>query len=261
MAGEDVARLERQVAAMEQDQATCVDTQGDKFKMIVGQKTYTERAEAGTALVYLAAEHRDDHLAGRAGTVVLGELAGFKLGYRSTWPDKVTLRGAAEHVADISPSPIGSISSLEHAARCIEEHVLRLRDEFARCPTNLAELTALTGEIFEHEERYRELLKRQGELVDLLDITKNQAAAQQATESTGDVESVTPVVPEAGSPDEDESPAETPALIVSMQPVVASLAKLRRTRTRRSEQWESAMPAAPTVRLAPSNTGKMRIAV
>ena len=85
---------------------------------------------------------------------------------------------------------IGSISSLEHAARSIEEHVLRLRDELARSRTNLAELTALTGKIFEHEERCRELLKRQGELVYLLDITKNQAAAQQAAKSADDVESV-----------------------------------------------------------------------
>jgi TolA-binding protein len=261
MAGEDVARLERQLAAAEQDLGVRLDTQGEKFRMVVGTKSYTERAEAGAALVYLAADHRDDHLAGRAGTVVLGELAGFKLEYRSTWPDKVILRGAGEYPANISASPVGSISSLEHAARSIEEQVTRFRDELARCRTHLAELTALTGKVFEHEERYRELLKRQGELVDLLDIAKNQAAAQQATESTGDVESVSPVVPDASRPDEDESPKETPATVVAMPPAMASGAKLRRARTRRSEQAESALRLAPTVRLALSNTGKMRIAI
>ena len=119
----------------------------------------------------------------------------------------------------------------------------------------------MTGRVFEHEERYRELLKRQGELVDLLDIAKNQAAAQQATESTGDVESVAPVVAAASRPDEDESPGETPAPVVAMQPVMVSGAKSRRARTRRSERSESAMPVAPTVRLAPANTGRMRIAI
>jgi N12 class adenine-specific DNA methylase/TolA-binding protein len=261
MAGEDVARLERQLAAAEQDFGVRKDTQGEKFRMVVGSKTYTERAEAGAALVYLAADHRDDHLAGRAGTVVLGELAGFKLEYRSTWPDKVILRGAGEYPANISASPVGSISSLEHAARSIEEQVTRFREELARCRTHLAELTALTGKVFEHEERYRELLKRQGELVDLLDIAKNQAAAQQATESTGDVESVTPVVPDAVAPDADESPGETPAPVVAMQPVMVNGAKSRGDRTRRSERSESAMPLAPTVRLAPANTGRMRIAI
>jgi hypothetical protein len=260
MAGEDVSRLERQVAAMEQDKAACVDTQGDKFRMVVGQKTYTERAEAGAALVYLAAEHRDDHLAGRAGTVVLGELAGFKLEYRSTWPDKVTLRGAAEHVANISPSPIGSISSLEHAARSIEEHVLRLRDELARCRTNLAELTALTGKIFEHEERYRELLKRQGELVDLLDITKNQAAAQQATESTGDVETVSVEASEMGI-STDVEPAEessTPAVAVA---TVEPKPITRRFKARTPAKGQTTKSTSPTVRLAPQEPARMKIAV
>jgi len=260
MAGEDVARLERQVAAMERDKATCVDTQGEKFRMVVGQKTYTERAEAGAALVYLAAEHRDDHLAGRAGTVVLGELAGFKLEYRSTWPDKVTLRGAAEHVANISPSPIGSISSLEHAARSIEEHVLRLRDELARCRMNLAELTALTGKIFEHEERYRELLKRQGELVDLLDITKNQAAAQQATESTGDLETVSVEASEIGISTDVEPSEESPAPAVAVTSIEPRRIA-RRFKTRTPAKGQTTKSTSPTVRLAPQEPARMKIAV
>lgn len=60
---------------------------------------------------------------------------------------------------------------------------MRTRAELERCRKNVAELNALNGAVFEHEERYRELMKRQGELVDLLDITKNQAAADQATEA------------------------------------------------------------------------------
>jgi hypothetical protein len=260
MAGEDAARLERQVTAMEQDAATRADTHGDKFRMVVGRKTYTERTEAGAALVYLAAEHRDDHLAGRAGTVVLGELAGFKVEYRSTWPDKVTLRGAAEYSANISPSPIGSISSLEHAIRSIDEQAARCREELARSRQAVTDLTALTGKVFEHEERYRELLKRQGELVDLLDITKNQAAAQQAAESTGDVESVA-AVPEPGAPSEDESPEETPATSVSVQPAASETPRNRPIKSRRPVKMETPQSLAPTVRLAASNTGRMRIAI
>lgn len=219
MAGEDVTRLERQVAAVEKDLAARQDTQGGNFRITLEKKTYTERAEAGNALVYLVAGHRDDHLAGRTGTVVLGEMAGFKLEYRSTWPDKVTLRGAAEHVANVSPSPVGSISSLEHAARCIDEQAMRCREELTRCQTNVAELAALTGKIFEHEERYRELVKRQGELVDLLDITKNQAAAQQATETKDDLESVAATVPEPDAPGEEENPEEAPAVTMERVPV------------------------------------------
>jgi hypothetical protein len=260
MAGEDVTRLERQVAAVEKDLAARQDTQGDNFRITLEKKTYTERAEAGNALVYLVAGHRDDHLAGRTGTVVLGEMAGFKLEYRSTWPDKVTLHGAAEYVANVSPSPVGSISSLEHAARCIDEQAMRCREELTRCQTNVAELAALTGKIFEHEERYRELVKRQGELVDLLDITKNQAAAQQATETKGDVESVIAAVPEPGAPGEDEKPEEAPTPDAAQAPA-AKTSLPRRDRAKRITKVVPPRPAAPTMRLAPGKAGRMRIAV
>ena len=104
--------------------------------------------------------------------------------------DKITLRGHAEYQANVSPSPAGSISSLKHAARSIEEHAMRGREELLRCRKNVVELTALNGAGCEHEERYRELLKRQAELIGLLDIAKNQANARQASETTGDVESI-----------------------------------------------------------------------
>lgn len=125
---------------------------------------------------------------------MLGEFAGFKLEYRSTLADKVTLRGASEYVASVSPSPVGTISSMEHAARSVEDQVERTRQELARTKKDLGELFKLAGGVWEHEEHYRTLVKRQAELVDALDLTKNQAAAQLATESeeTETIASATP---------------------------------------------------------------------
>ena len=259
MAGEDVARLERQVSAMERDLSIRQDTQGDRFHMTVGDKTYTERAAAGAALVYLAADHRDDHLVGRAGTVVLGELGGFKLEFRSTWPDKVTLRGEAEYTAHISPSPVGSVSSLEHAVRAIAEHLQRGRDELKRCQTCVAELTALSGKIFEHEERYRELLKRQGELVDLLDITKNQAGPQQATETKDNVTAIGGTDPNVDGDDKVATETTTPVEAVgpAQEPRPAANQAIQRVQRKK----RGTPQLAPTVRLVPGKTDGMRIAV
>jgi hypothetical protein len=55
-------------------------------------------------------------------------------------------------------------------------------------------LAKVAGNVWEHEEHYRTLVRRQAELVDALDLTKNQAAAQLATESeeTETVASPTP---------------------------------------------------------------------
>lgn len=183
MMEQDVTRLERQMVATEKDIAMRQDTQGEKFKIVLDGEIFTDRVKAGAALIYLVEDHRTDHLLGRASPTVLGEFAGFKLEYRSTLPDKVTLRGASEYVASVSPSPVGTISSLEHAARSVEDQAERPRQELAQTKQNLAELSKLAGNVWEHEEHYRILVKRQTELVDALDITKNQAAAQLATES------------------------------------------------------------------------------
>ncbi len=250
MAEEDVMRLEKQVAAMEKDLAIRRDTQGDKFKMRLEKKTYTERTEAGTALVYLVNDHKDDHLHGAAGTVQLGEMAGFAVEFRSTRPDKLILRGAAEYVANVSPSPVGIISSLEHAARCIEEQVMRCREERERCRKNAADLKALNTAVFEHEERYRELIRRQGELVDLLDITKNQAAAQQAAETTGDVDSVAAVAPEPSTPSESEDTGEAEREQETIGNSLSSQGtEARANRSNRPALNPGRKSAVPTVRL------------
>ena len=180
---QDVARLERQLVATEKDVVARQDTQGDKFRIVLDGEVFTDRVKAGSALIYLVEDHRTDHLLGRPSPAVLGEFAGFKLEYRSTLADKVTLRGTSEYVASVSPSPVGTISSLEHAARSVEDQVDRTRQELARTKRDLGELSKLAGGVWEHEEHYRTLVKRQAELVDALDLTKNQAAAQLATES------------------------------------------------------------------------------
>jgi N12 class adenine-specific DNA methylase len=188
MLEQDVGRLERQLVATKQDLAVRQDTQGDKFRIVLGQETFSDRTKAGAALIYHVEDHRTDHLLGRPSPTLLGEFAGFRIEYRSTVADKLTLRGASEYSANVTLSPVGIIASLEHAARSVEERVEHTSADLARTKQQLAELAKLAGGVFEHEERYREVVARQAELVDKLDITKNQAASQLAAESTGEVE-------------------------------------------------------------------------
>ena len=221
MLEQDVGRLERQLVAHQKDTATRQDTQGDKFKIMLNGEVFTDRVKAGSALVYFVEDHRTDHLLGRASPALLGEFAGFRLEYRSTLADKVTLRGAGEYVASVSPSPVGTISSLEHAARSVEDQVERIRQELERTKRDLGELSKLAGGIWEHEEHYQTLQKRQAELVDALDITKNQAAAQLATESeeTETVASATPAEEtseEVGA--EEEVPPAAPKYFEDQSP-------------------------------------------
>jgi hypothetical protein len=59
--------------------------------------------------------------------VVFGEFAGFKIEFRPSLPDTLTLQGVVHYSAKVSPSPSGIISSLKHAARSIEENLAARR--------------------------------------------------------------------------------------------------------------------------------------
>ena len=245
MMEQDVIRLERHIVAMEQDLAARQDTHGEKFQIVLNGKRFTDRPEAGAALIYLVEDHRTDHLHGRNGPAVLGEFAGFKLEYRSTLADKLTLRGTAEYGANVTPSPVGIIGSLEHAARSIEDQVARRREELAQTRKNLGELSSLAGTLFEHEERYRELVGRQADLVQALDITKNQASSRLAAETTGDIESVDATPPEAEGEGAWEKQGE------------AAAGSNNRTRAAAPQT----KPTVATVHLASRRNSRMKIAV
>jgi hypothetical protein len=186
VAEQDAARFERHIAGMKQDLSVRRDTHGEKFEIVLKGERFTERVKAGAALIYHVEDHRNDHRLGRNAAVTLGDFAGFKVEFRSTQPEKVTLRGAMEYPANVSPSPAGIISSLEHAARAIDEQLERCRADLERSKRDHVELTALNGKPFEHEARFHELLTRQTELVAALDITKNQASARLSADAADD---------------------------------------------------------------------------
>lgn len=205
---QDVPRLERQLAGMEQDLVRRVDTHGDKFQMVISGRKFMERAKAGEALVYLVGgQVRAQH------PVVVGELAGFKIEFRPTLQDSLTLQGAMNYPAKISASPVGIIASLEHAARSIEERIEAKRSDLEQTRRNLAELTVHVGKPFEHDTRYNELVTRQAKLVNALDLTKNQGSAQLGAESS----EPDPAPTEFSS----EAVAETPAVAIHLGARVA----------------------------------------
>lgn len=264
MMTEDVARFERRLAGAEQDLTTRQDTHGDKFRMVLADEVFTDRVKAGTALIYLVNEHGTDHLLGRPSPALLGELAGFKIEFRSTRADKVTLRGASEYVANVSGSPLGIISSLERAAQSVEEQAENTRRELARTKEDMAGLSKLAGGVWEHEEHYRSLVQRQAELVEALDLTKNQAAGELATnaEETETVASET-AVDDAQDLEETEE-AEVAHLDVSA-PEATPVETIKPSRSDALAKKPALKPSRPTgssvaVKQVRTDTPKRRMA-
>jgi len=221
MTEQDAMRFERWTGQIKQDMATRRDTHGERFQMTVNGEVFTDRPKAGAALIYAVEDHKRDHLLGRPSTAVLGELAGFKIEFRSTNSEKLTLRGAMEYSANVTPSPVGIVASLEHAVRTIEEDLARCTQSLERAKKERVEFGVLAEKVFEHEERYRQLALRQSELVKALDITKNQASERLATESqeTETSEKEEPAENEAS--EERPTPAKRPRETAAQTPTIA----------------------------------------
>ena len=194
-AQEDIPRLEQKIANIQADFGIRQNTKGDAFTIKIENRLYQNREEAGDALNRLAAKH---HLSAKV--VDVGEFAGFTL---QLWPERVkevVLRGKNAYVANISDAPLGTISSLEHVVRSLDERMNEGRNELAQTKHRLEELQPHAHKPFEHEEKLRGLIQRQQEIVQALDLTKNQASNSLAAEPT-------PVVEESVQEEQSITPA------------------------------------------------------
>jgi hypothetical protein len=159
------------------------NTKGDAFTIKIENRFYGSREESGAALNRLAEKHLLT-----AKTVDVGEFAGFKI---QLWPDRVkevVLLGSNAYTAKISDSPLGTIGSLEHVVRSLDERISEFRSDLAGTQRRLEELQPHAHKPFEHEEKLKNLIQRQQEIVKALDLDKNQAANSLAAEPTMVVE-------------------------------------------------------------------------
>jgi hypothetical protein len=200
---EDIVRFEKAILAHESDLTRRVDTHGDKFSIRLIGRTYDQRTDAGAVLLGLVDRHRQAR-----GPVELGHFAGFHLEFRPLVGDKLTLHGAMSYDANVTDSPAGTIGSLEHAARSIEERIGRAHEQLTQSRKALIDYSALTDRPFEHEARYHEVVARQAELVQALDLTKNQSAEGLSADAPATaVPDADPVVtPATPSPSHVEKP-------------------------------------------------------
>lgn len=149
------------------------------FEMRIRGSVFTDRAAAGTEILKLAL--------GRRGTdsyEVIGRFAGFDL-YLQTYPighqhqPFLIARGAAPHKGNISESDIGTIASIEHSLRTMDEREEQYRRELGDLRTRFDGLSKELQKGFPHEEKLRELTLRQYELNEELDVSNREAAEDE----------------------------------------------------------------------------------
>jgi phage shock protein A len=95
----------------------------------------------------------------------------------------VLLRGEATHTAKVTDTALGTVRSVEHTVQSMADVAKSLEQTIADTKKRIADLSAQIGQPFEYEAKLSELLRRQQEITDKLDLAKNQAPAQLAAES------------------------------------------------------------------------------
>jgi N12 class adenine-specific DNA methylase len=175
------------------------DTSGDNFRIELDGEVVTNRGVAGELLI-----RRAEKLKGRSGDDVrVGKFAGFDLFIRVGFigdPDLV-VRGKNTYPAKITDTALGTIRSLESTTQGFEERAGKLETAICDAQKRATELEGRVGAPFDREERYQELTRRQSEIEEKLDLTKNQAPSQveaspsdETTESSTEKQTIKPTV-------------------------------------------------------------------
>ena len=120
--------------------------------------------------------------------VRIGRFAGFDLFLRPSFNNtvEVVVRGKNSYAARVTDTAQGTIRSLETTVQGFEERATRLEADIADAQKRGKELESKVGAAFEHEERFQFLGRRQNEIEEKLDLTKNQAPSQVEADSPED---------------------------------------------------------------------------
>lgn len=183
---EDAEAFTGRLTNLRQDIAARQDTSGDKFKIELEGQVLDNRGIAGELIVRSA-----EKIKNRFGDDLrIGRFAGFDLFLRPTYNDCVEMivRGKNSYAARVTDTAQGTIRSLEANVQGFEERASKIEYDIADASKRAKELETKVGAHFEREERYQELTRRQSEIEEKLDLTKNQAPSQVETASADENE-------------------------------------------------------------------------
>jgi len=174
-ARDEVEKWTERLANLREDLKLRQETSGDKFRITLDKQLLDNRGVAGELLI-----RRAEKIKLRFGEDIrFGTFAGYDLFMRSSYNDsaELVLRGKNSYSTRVTDTALGTIRSLEATVQGFEERAAKLESDIKDSQKRASELETKVGATFEKEERYHFLVKRQSEIEDKLDLTKNQAPA------------------------------------------------------------------------------------
>ena len=172
---DDVPRLEKRLQEIQQDIAIRCDTHGDAFVMEIDGQAIHDRGIAGELLLRHA-----ERIKSARGDRLVGQFAGFQVFISHNFMSgaDIVLKGAGTHIAKVGTTALGTMRSVEYALQSLEESAATTELRIAETRKRIEDLKVQTEHPFEYEEKLANLSRRQDEIEDELDLTKNQASAQ-----------------------------------------------------------------------------------
>ena len=176
---ERIKRLQKHQVNLQADIGARQDTTGDKFTMVIGGQTHTERRAAGFEILGLAQHHLPRLKFNEV--KIIGTLGGFKVQLRracfDSKPGCVELVGQTLHEADLTDTPLGIVASLESQLRRMEEKLAAAVQAKAECTERVLHLQQSLAGGFQHAARLAQLRKQQAALNEELQASQGETMA------------------------------------------------------------------------------------
>ena len=168
---QQITILKERISGLEADIQTAkanLPADKDKFSMKVGDKSYTDKKEAGTALVEMCKEMKSVNV-----PATVGEYAGFKMAVSfDSFNQKfvMNLKGQLAHNLEIGADPLGNIVRINHALESMTKELADARVKLENVERQLDTAKIEVTKPFAQEAELAEKLERLSALNALLNM-------------------------------------------------------------------------------------------
>ena len=155
----------------------------EPFEIRIGNTTYTERKEAGIALIEMCRGMKHANV-----PMVVGEYHGFKLSVSFDAFERkfdLSIKGAMTYHIDVGTDPVGNMTRLNNVLGSIEGRLEKAKDQLANTETQLETAKVEVAKPFKQEEELAQKLDRLNELNALLNMDETGADQVEESEEVG----------------------------------------------------------------------------
>lgn len=168
---QQITILKERISGMQTDIQTAkanLPVDKEQFSMKVGDKLYTDKKEAGTALVEMCKEIKTVNA-----PAVIGEYAGFKMSvYFDAFNHKfvMNLKGQLSHNLEVGSDPLGNISRINHVLESMPKQLMEAQTKLETVEHQLETAKVEVTKPFAQEAELAEKLERLSALNALLNM-------------------------------------------------------------------------------------------